>query len=142
MRLRLQSLASLSGLRIRVAMTCGIGRRCGSDPALLCLWCRLAAVALIRPLAWKPPYATGAALKSKKKKGRKKETHIWAQAMLFGLGCGDFRPFQQMELGCICVSTHTYVCLCSSMPVTCVSIRSLELMLILSDPSRMRQRSP
>jgi len=42
------------------------------DPALLWLWCRLAAVALIPPLAWEPPYATGAALKSKKKKKKKK----------------------------------------------------------------------
>ena len=30
---------------------CGVGRRCGSDAILLWLWCRLAAVTLIRPLA-------------------------------------------------------------------------------------------
>ena len=48
-------------------MSCGIGCRQGSDPALLWLWCRLAVVALIRPLAWEPPYAMGAALKRKKK---------------------------------------------------------------------------
>ena len=35
------------------------------DPALLWLWCRLAAVAPIRPLAWEPPYATSAAVKDK-----------------------------------------------------------------------------
>ena len=35
---------------------------------LLWLWCRLAAVAPSRPLAWEPPYATGAALKKNKKK--------------------------------------------------------------------------
>ena len=34
---------------------------------LLWLWHRLAAVAAIRPLAWEPPYAAGAALKRKKK---------------------------------------------------------------------------
>ena len=33
------------------------------DPALLWLWCRPAAVAPIRPLAWEPPHATTAALK-------------------------------------------------------------------------------
>ena len=33
------------------------------DPGLLWLWCRPAAIAPIRPLAWEPPYATGAALK-------------------------------------------------------------------------------
>ena len=49
-------------------MSCGVGRRLGSDLALLWLWYRLAAVALIQPLAWEPPYATGAALKKKKKK--------------------------------------------------------------------------
>ena len=31
-------------------MSCGVGRRLGSDPALLWLWCRPAATALIRPL--------------------------------------------------------------------------------------------
>ena len=30
-----------------VAVTCGVGHRCSSDPALLCLWCRLAATAQI-----------------------------------------------------------------------------------------------
>ena len=33
---------------------------------LLWLWCRLAAVALIGPLAWELPYAAGVALKKKK----------------------------------------------------------------------------
>ena len=36
------------------------------DPTWLWLWCRPAAVALIRPLAWELPYAMGVALKSKK----------------------------------------------------------------------------
>ena len=37
------------------------------------LWLRykLAAVALIQPLAWEPPYATGAVQKRKKKKKKK-----------------------------------------------------------------------
>ena len=46
-------------------MSCGIGRRRSSDLALLWLWCRPAAAALIGPLAWEPPYAVGAALKKK-----------------------------------------------------------------------------
>ena len=53
-------------------MSCGAGLRRSSDPALLWLWCRPAARALIRPLAWEPPYAEGTALKKKKK--RNKET--------------------------------------------------------------------
>ena len=44
-------------------MSCGVGCRRGSDLALLRLWYRPAVVALIRPLAWEPPYAEGAALK-------------------------------------------------------------------------------
>ena len=44
-------------------MSCGLGCRRGLDLALLWLWCRLAAAALIRPLAWEPPHAMGAALK-------------------------------------------------------------------------------
>ena len=50
-------------------MSCGVGHRQGSDLALLWLWCRPAAIALIRPLAWEPPYAIGAK-KEKKKKER------------------------------------------------------------------------
>ena len=44
-------------------MRCGVGRKYSSDPALLWLWCRPAAVAQIQPVAWEPPYATGVALK-------------------------------------------------------------------------------
>ena len=42
-----------------------------SDLALLWLWCRLAAVALIRFLGWEAPYAIDAALKSKTKQTNK-----------------------------------------------------------------------
>ena len=54
-------------------MTCGVGRRRGSDPALLWLWRRPAATAPIGSLAWEPPYALGAALEKKDKKAKKKE---------------------------------------------------------------------
>ena len=37
------------------------------DLVLLWLWCRPAATALIRPLAWEPPYAVGAALEKAKR---------------------------------------------------------------------------
>ena len=47
-------------------VSCGGGCRRGLDPALLWLWCRPAATAPIRPLAWEPPYAAGAALKKKR----------------------------------------------------------------------------
>ena len=54
-------------------MSCGIGRRCSSDPELLWLWHRPVATAPIRPLAWEPPCATGAALEKTKKKKKKKK---------------------------------------------------------------------
>ena len=51
-------------------MSCGVGRRCSSDLALLWLWRRPAATAPIQPLAWEPSYATGVALKRQKDKKR------------------------------------------------------------------------
>ena len=50
------------------------------DLALLWLWCRLAAVAPVRPLAWKLLYAAGAALR--KKKGE----WCWQQEVYFCYG--------------------------------------------------------
>ena len=58
-------------------MSCGVGRRRGLDPALLWLWCRLAAGAQIRPLAREPPYAEGVALKKKKRKKKKKKKSLF-----------------------------------------------------------------
>lgn len=46
-------------------MSCGLGHRGGLDPALLWLWHRLAATALIQLLAWDSPYAASVALKNK-----------------------------------------------------------------------------
>ena len=57
-------------------MSCGVGRRRGSDPALLWLWHRLAAIAPIRPLAWDPPYATEAALEKAKRQKKKKQKNL------------------------------------------------------------------
>ena len=48
-------------------MSYGAGHRRGLDSKLLWLWCRLAAAALIRLLAWELPHATGVALKTKTK---------------------------------------------------------------------------
>ena len=65
MRMRVQSLLSLSGLGSCIAISCGLGRRCSSDLALLWLYlcCTPAATAPIQPLPSELPYATGAALK-------------------------------------------------------------------------------
>ena len=55
-------------------MSCGVVCRHGSDPALVWLWCSPAAVALIRSLGWELPYASGVALKKKKKQNKTKPT--------------------------------------------------------------------
>ena len=57
-------------------MSCGVSHRFGLDPALLWLWHRSAAIASIRPVAWEPPYAGGAALKRQTKKKKKKKPDI------------------------------------------------------------------
>ena len=66
-------------------MSCGVGHRHGSDLVLLWLWCRLAAVALIKPLAWEPIYAMGAALKKEKKflknQNLKRQKNIWLPSL-------------------------------------------------------------
>ena len=51
-----------------MAESCSVGRRRGSDPALLWLWCGPAAVFPIQPLAWELPCAAGEALKKIEKK--------------------------------------------------------------------------
>ena len=66
-----------------VAVSCGVGHRRGSDPALLWLWCRLAAAAPIGPLAWEPPYAMRAA--QEMAKGQKKKVNC------FVLACSGYK---------------------------------------------------
>ena len=53
-------------------MSCGVACRLGLDPLWLWLWCRPAATAVIRPLAWEPPYFTGAALKKQNQTNKQK----------------------------------------------------------------------
>ena len=77
MTFQVRSLASLSGLRIGIAVSCGVGQRCGLDLALLWLWQRLAATAPIRPLTWEPPYAAGMALKRQKEQQQQKRIYFF-----------------------------------------------------------------
>ena len=75
-------------------MSCGVGRRHGWGPMLLWLWHRPAATAPIRPLAWKTPYAAGAALekakKTKKKKKKKKKIDFQISKFFLVLDLEDF----------------------------------------------------
>ena len=94
MRFRVQSLASLSGLRIW---------RCPE------LWCRSqtwlrsciavgAAIALIRPLAWEPSHAAGMAIKRQKTK----KTKNLLVSCLFSCCCcfAFFRAAEPVAYGC------------------------------------------
>ena len=53
-------------------MSCAIGHRCSSDPLLLWLWHRMAAVAPIQPLAWEFPYAMPVLPAARQKKKKRK----------------------------------------------------------------------
>ena len=65
-------------------MSSGVGPGRGLDPMLLWLWGMPAAAALIRPLAWEPPYAVDVALKRQKKK--KKESDCSGSGPCGGAG--------------------------------------------------------
>ena len=71
MRTWAQSLASLSGWRIRCCCKLWCRSQTWLKSALLWLWCRLAATAPVRPQAWEPPCAVPTALKKKEDKNRK-----------------------------------------------------------------------
>ena len=82
MRMQVQSLALLDGFRIW---------RCCE------LWCRPAATAPIRPLAWEPPYAAGAALtRQNKNKKTLKPREVGYLAQGVQLSCGR-AMFQNQE---------------------------------------------
>ena len=74
-----------------------MGCRRGLDPKLLWLWCRPAAVAPNRPLAWEPPYAMGTAQEKEKKKGGEIDLQPNSFSSLTGVSChnnvwSDFVP--------------------------------------------------
>ena len=63
-------------------MSCGVGCSRSSDPVLLCLWHRPEATALIRSLAWEPPYAMGVALEKAKRQKKKKFNIFFSAAQV------------------------------------------------------------
>ena len=89
--MRVQSLSLLSRLRIWHCreLWCRLKTRLG--PALLWLWCRLAAVALIQPLSWKPPYAMPRVQPWGKKKKKKKKALVHDAVIFFLLYLHRFR---------------------------------------------------
>ena len=63
-------------------MSCDVGHRRSLDLVLLWLWCRPEATALVRPLAWEPPYAVGAAQEKAKRQKTKKQQKKEFQTLL------------------------------------------------------------
>ena len=57
-------------------MSSGVGHRRESDPTWLWLWCRPVAKTPIRPLAWEPPHAVGAALEKARRQKQKQTPKI------------------------------------------------------------------
>ena len=80
-------------------MSCGVGRRHGSDLALLWLWWRPAATAPIQPLAWEPLYAAGAALEKAKRHTHTKEgTNLRQHLVPEHLASGTVREYMSVVL--------------------------------------------
>ena len=81
-----------------IAVSCGVGHRCGSDLLLLWLWYRLEATALIQPLAWELPHATGVDLK----RHTQKILHLYSPLKSAGFDiifvCGSFPNFNYVFL--------------------------------------------
>ena len=74
MRMWVQSLALLRGLRIWRCCGCGIGLRHSLDPMWLWLWCRLASAAPTPPLAWEIHMLQVQPEKAKQKQNKIKKT--------------------------------------------------------------------
>ena len=66
------------------------------DLVLLRLWCRLAAIALIRPLAWEPPYAAGVAQRNRKKTKKKKKRGGYKRSS--HCGAAEMNPIRNREV--------------------------------------------
>ena len=77
MRTQVRSLALISELRIRHCCDCGVGRRWGSDLALLWLWSRLSATALIHMRISICHRCGPKKIKGEKKKGSQMPKKYW-----------------------------------------------------------------
>ena len=78
-------------------MSCGVGHRYSLDPALLWLWHRLAATALIGPLAGEPPYAARATLeKAKRQTNKQKDRSL--NDIPFYMWQGNILKFQSFSI--------------------------------------------
>ena len=139
-------------------MSCGIGLRHGSDPALLWLWLwlwrRPAAVAPVRPLAWEPPDAADAALEKEGKKTNKQKKNpqvrvpacgFKSQSVFWLLGSGYW--CLQFQYFCVLLHPSFSVGFCLYLSgyeplLICVSPGFSESLLVSLSPSLSTFPSP
>ena len=89
--------------------------------ALLWLWRRPAAVALIQSLAWEPPCAMGAALKSKKKKKKEVNTKVLCNRLVGWIwGCRPQVQGNHIYGGWTINYTQISYCGKGGTPISCV----------------------
>ena len=100
--LRVRSLALLSRLRIRHCHELWCRSKTWLNLALLWLWHRLAATAPIRPLAWDPPYAMGAALE----KAKRLKTKIYIYIYIFFFFWVLASPIKKIYINYSCFQVH------------------------------------
>ena len=115
-------------------MSCGVGHGCSLDLALLWLWCRLAAAAQIRPLAWKLPYAMGVELKRQKTKTNKQTNKTCSSKCVI-----VFQEVVALVVHSVCQDTN--YCIISS-PKKNVSVERTGLVGTLTWPSTTGPSSP
>ena len=88
-----------------MAVSCGVGSRHGSDPVLLWLWHRPAAVALIGPLTWEFPHAKSGSGKRKKKITCKQR--VWECSLTME----EPLAFANLLLSLVADHPHQWLCL-------------------------------
>ena len=116
---------SVPALAQCVAVSCGVGCRRGSDPAWLWLWRRPVATAPIRPLAWEPPYAAGAAQEIATTTTTTKKRTRGPPAFIFLFFCFLGSHLQHMEVPRL-GSNRSYSCRPTPQPQQC-QIRAVSM---------------
>ena len=115
---------------------------------MLWLWCRSAAGAPIRLLAWEPPYATGAALKSRKKEGKEKQAHLcqhpvwWWPDPPAVQGPREEREWTLEKAGVLCARLVWILCPMESGAEGSRAHQNLSLLILLPPEGREGERAP
>ena len=117
-------------------MSCGVGHRPGLDLVLLWLW--LAAVAPIPPLDWEPPYAVGAALKSKNKTKQNKKPQLFSYIFTFTVILPKSHSIQihaKFSKFSFCITLYMRQTSCWIIRITCKRENLGKLLILFSNNS-------